>query len=83
MRILVISWRAWSAGHRYRPFMINAKREGHEVLGVASNHIQDAALSMAAFGEIGISATTNVGDIDRFRPDAIFGDSTQQTWIPS
>jgi len=76
MKIVIIAWRHWVAGRRYRSLALNAKRLGHEVVGFASFHLSDTEITIPAFQELGVSAYPKDefhSRIDAINPDVIFG----------
>ena len=82
MKLFICGWRPWTVVGRYKSLMLNAIGEGHEVLGVASEHLGVRSMTEEMFNQLdvpfvtgGAAGTTRA--LDEFQPDAVFG---EQYW---
>lgn len=83
MKIIIIAYRHWQIGRRYRSLALNAKRLGHQVWGFSGAMHGDDDLAIAAFNELGIEAYH--GDrlknmIDQINPDLVCGERYHPRW---
>lgn len=84
MKIVLISYRHWTAGREFRSLILNAKRLGHQLWGFAEIQHGDAPLTIAAYRELGIEGYP--GDelqsrIDEIDPDLVFGGRSRPWFI--
>lgn len=70
MKLAIVGWRPWSVVQRYKSLIVNAKKLGHQVVGVALEHYGDRSMTASLFQDLGVP----VGSLDQFRPDAVFGE---------
>lgn len=80
MKIAVMTWRAWSAAHRYKSLLTNAKALGHEVICAGSRWPQSEGLIKETLKGMGIPyypSAESIEAIKRFEPDVIFGEAVE------
>ena len=75
MKLAIIGWRPWSVAQAYKSLIINAKRLGHQVFGIVTDHFGDGPTTASLFHDLGVptgDCSNNV--LDKFNPDAVFGE---------
>jgi len=70
MKLAIVGWRPWTVAQRYKSLIVNAKRLGHQVVGIALEHFGDRSMTTSLFRDLGVP----VGSLNQFRPDAVFGE---------
>jgi len=70
MKLAIVGWRPWSVVRRYKSLIVNAKKLGHQVVGIALEHYGDRPKTASLFRDLGVP----VGSLNQFRPDAVFGE---------
>lgn len=70
MKLAIVGWRPWSVVQRYKSLIVNAKKLGHKVVGVALEHHGDRPMTASLFEGLGVP----VRSLSRFKPDAVFGE---------
>lgn len=83
MKIIIIAFRHWSAGRRYRSLALNAKRLGHQVWGFSGAVHGDDDLTIAAFKELDVEAYHGnklKSMIDQINPDLACGERYHKRW---
>jgi hypothetical protein len=75
MNIVVLAWRHWSAGRRFRSLLLNAPKAGHTVYGIAGTHLGDMQMSLDILkGYSGVTAFPQGQPVEPLHPDVIFGE---------
>jgi len=87
MKLAIVGWRPWSITQRYKSLIVNAKKLGHQILGIATEHFKDGPMNASLFRDLGVRYIAGGGDglhimgqgavwreLDKFNPDAIFGE---------
>jgi len=87
MKLAIVGGRPWQVTQRYRSLIINAKKLGHRVLGIAAEHYKDGPLTASLFQGLGVRYIAGASDglhimgrgavwqkLDEFDPDALFGE---------
>jgi len=87
MKLVIVGWRPWSVTQRYRSLIINAKKLGHQILGIAAEHYKDGPMTASLFQDLGVRYVAGAGnglhimgrgavwkELDKFNPHAIFGE---------
>lgn len=75
MKIAIVGWRPWTVTQRYRSLIVNAKRLGHQVFGVVTEHYGDGPTTMSLFKDLGVpAAMLSLATLDRFDPDVVLGE---------
>lgn len=74
MNIVVLAWRHWSAGRRFRSLFLNAPKAGHTVYAIAGDHLGDMQMSLDILKGYNVTALPQRLSIEDLKPDVVFGE---------